>query len=437
MSEKAHLKKKKIKLKRSQKLTKFGQKIYLCCSNFQNNTLWESACSCSFGFIFSLVPLILIILTILVGIIRVSPGIINYFLSFASSIESVIDINPVINNILNSKNFHFVDIFLAVWILWMARKLGLSVTLAMTRIFKAASKRKNIFNQLFAFLTEFLIIVVITSVIIISFSINQLASSDVFEPIREYLPDIVNQNSHIIISLVMYAIFFICTFFIYRVTSGTKPPVSLCFFYAILSTTGFFVISFLINKFMNLTNYNIVYGTISTIVILMMRIYFFFLFFLFNAQMIYVSQFFDTLLLSEIYLLPSQETKGWLSSFQRMMFINPAALRTTDNTKSYNASDIIFQKGYKADCVYYLYKGEMTEETEQGIIHHEKGDFIGEVSCITNQSYTGDGVAVTACKFIVFSQKEFQELMQKSPKAAAKAISKISEATASLYDENK
>ena len=78
----------------------------------------------------------------------------------------------------------------------------------------------------------------------------------------------------------------------------------------------------------------------------------------------------------------------------------------------------------------------MTEENEQGIIHHEKGDFIGEVSCITNQTYSGDGVAVTACKFIVFSQEEFQELMQKSPKAAAKAISKISEATASLYDEN-
>ena len=186
MNDKARPKIKKIKLKRSQKLTKFGQKIYLCCSNFQNNTLWESASSCSFGFIFSFVPLLLIILTILVGIVKVSPSIINYFLSFATSIESIINITPVINSILNSKNFHFVDIFLALWILWMARKLGLSLMQAMSKIFRSASKRKNIFNQLFAFLTEFLIIVVITSVIIISFSLNQLASSRVFEPIREY-----------------------------------------------------------------------------------------------------------------------------------------------------------------------------------------------------------------------------------------------------------
>jgi len=425
---------KKIKLKRPQKLTKFGQKLYLCCSNFQKNTLWESASSCSFGFIFSFVPLLLIILTILVGIIRVSPSIINYFLSFATSIESIINITPVINSILNSKNFHFVDIFLALWILWMARKLGLSLMQAMSKIFRAASKRKNIFNQLFAFLTEFLIIVVITSVIIISFSLNQLASSRVFEPIREYLPDIVNENSHIIASLVMYVIIFICTFFIYRVLSGTKPPVFLCFFYAILSTTGFFVISFFINKFMNLTNYNIVYGTISTIVILMMRIYFFFIFFLFNAQMIYISQFFDTLLLSEIYLLPSNEKKGLLSSFQRMMFINPAALITTENMRTFKSGDIIFSKGDKAEYVYYLYRGEMVEETEQQIVHHEKGDFIGEIPCILNQPQPGDGVAITACRFIVFTKEEFRSLMQKSPKAASKAISRISEAPSSLSD---
>ena len=60
----------KIKLKRSQKLTKLGQIIYLTCTNFGSNNLLESASACSFGFIFSFVPLALIIFTVLVGIIR-------------------------------------------------------------------------------------------------------------------------------------------------------------------------------------------------------------------------------------------------------------------------------------------------------------------------------------------------------------------------------
>ena len=78
----------KIKLKRSQRLTKMGQIVYLTCSNFEANNLWESASSCSFGFIFSFVPLALIILTVLVGIIRVSPGILEYVNVFAQEIES-------------------------------------------------------------------------------------------------------------------------------------------------------------------------------------------------------------------------------------------------------------------------------------------------------------------------------------------------------------
>ena len=119
----------KIKLKRSQKLTKMGQIIYLTCSNFQGNDLWQSASACSFGFIFSFVPLALIIFTILVGIIRVSPGILEYVNALGAEIESIVDIKPFINNIMNKRNFHVVDIFLGVWIVWMARKLFQSMNL--------------------------------------------------------------------------------------------------------------------------------------------------------------------------------------------------------------------------------------------------------------------------------------------------------------------
>lgn len=423
----------KIKLKKSQKLKKFGQKLYLCCSNFQNNNLWESASSCSFGFIFSFVPLTLIILTILIGIIRVSPGIINYALSFAQEIEAIVNITPFIQNILEMKNFHFVDIFLAVWIIWMARKLFLSIMQAMTKIFRSVSKRKNIFNQLFVFISEFIIVIVIASVIIFSFTINQMISSSLFEPIRDFLPDIVNQNSHLIVTLIMYFIIFICTIFVYRVISGINPPILLCIFYALLSTVSSFVISIFITKFMNLTKYNIVYGTISTVVILMMRVYFFFVFFLFFAQMIYVTQYFDTLLLSEIYLLPSNETKNIITSFRRMMFINPAALKTTENTKFFSAGDNIFMQGDKSDKVYYLRKGKIMEETDKQPVIYEQGSFIGEVECILNQPRNGTATAITDCKMLIFSNEEFQELMQKSPKAATKAISKISKATTQLY----
>ena len=428
------IKKIKIKLKHSQKIKKFGQKLYLCCSNFQNNTLWESASSCSFGFIFSFIPLVLIILTILTGIFRISPGIINYTLKFADTIQSIVNITPFIQTILNMKTFHVIDIVLAFWIIWMARKLFISIMQAMTKIFRSVSKRKNILNQLFVFLLEFLIVVIIAAVIIFSFVMNQLVTSSSFDQIREFFPKIVNENSHHIVTLIMYFVIFICTIFVYRIMAGTKPPVLLCIFYAALSVLAFFLISLLINKFTNFTKYNVVYGTISSFVILMMRVYFFFIFFLFFAQMIYVSQFFDTLLLSEIYLLPTIETKGLMPSFRRMMFVNPAALKTTVNSKFYKAGDLIFSKGDSAEQIYYIRKGKIMEETEASPVFHESGEFVVEAQCILNQPRIGNCLAVQDSKLLVFSKDEFMDLMQKSPKAASKAISKISEETATIYN---
>lgn len=418
----------KIKLKRSQKLTKLGQIVYLTCSNFQGNNLWESASSCSFGFIFSFVPLALIILTVLVGILRVSPGILEYVNAFAGEIESIVDIKPFLNNIIDKRNFHIVDVFLAVWIVWMARKLFQSIVQALNKIFNSVTKRRGILNQAIVFISEFILVIIIASVIIFAFAFNQLIASNFFEPLQEFLPAIVSQNSHTVVTIAMYFMIFICTLFAYKFIIGIHPPIWLCFIYALLDTVCFYFISLWVSKFLNLTNYNIVYGTISTIIILMLKVYFFFVFFLFFAQMIYVTQNFELLLKCEVYLLPDSERKGWMIQLRRMLFINPAALKTTTNARMLHEGDIIFNSGDKADNVYYIRTGTITEEFENGESQtFSKGSFVGDTLCLLDETFRGTGTATTDCKIIIFSSSEFKELMKKSPKAASKALTKLSE----------
>ena len=418
----------KIKLKRSQRLTKLGQIVYLTCSNFQGNNLWESASSCSFGFIFSFVPLALIILTVLVGILRVSPGILEYVNVFAGEIESIVDIKPFLNNIIDKRNFHIVDVFLAIWIIWMARKLFQSIVQALNKIFNSVTKRRGILNQAIVFISEFILVIIIASVIIFTFAFNQLIASNFFEPLQEFLPAIVSQNSHTVVTIAMYFMVFICTLFAYKFISGIHPPLWLCFIYALLDTVCFYFISLWVSKFLNLTNYNIVYGTISTIIILMLKVYFFFVFFLFFAQMIYVTQNFELLLKCEVYLLPDSERKGWMIQLRRMLFINPAALKTTTNTRMLQAGDVIFNSGDKADNVYYIRTGTITEEFENGESQtFEKGAFVGDTICLLDERFRGTGKASTDCKLIIFTAAEFKELMKKSPKAASKALSKLAE----------
>ncbi|MBO4320309.1 MAG: YihY/virulence factor BrkB family protein [Treponema sp.] len=415
------------KNKRSQKITKLGQVFYLTCSNFLGNNLWESASACSFGFIFSFVPLALIIFTILVGILRVNPALLEYLNAFSTEIETIVDIKPFIDNIINKRNFHIVDVFLAVWIIWMARKMFLSIVRAMNKIFNSKTKHRGILNQALMLISEFILVILIAAIIIFIFGFNQLVSLSFFEPLKNFLPSIVNQSSNTIVSLVIYFVIFIFTFFAYRVISGTKPPLWLCFICGLLDSICFYFISVWVSEFMNLTNYNIVYGTISTIIILMLKVYLFFTFFLFFAQMIYVIQNFQLLLECEVYLMPSSEKKGWLLSMRRILFVNPASLKTATNAKSFIDGEVIFEAGQKADSVYYIRKGIIREEIGDEFIEHEKGSFVGDTLCLLDENFRGKGTAVGDCKVLVFTAQEFKSFMGKSPQAASKALSKMTE----------
>lgn len=414
--------------------SRFGQILYLTLSNFTKNALWESASACAFGFIFSFIPVTMIIFTVLVGILRIYPNIYNFIISFTEQFDAVVKITPVLDRLLQIRSFSSFNIFLAVWIIWMARKLFNSIIIAMNKVFRSVSKRKSWFNQILTFIIEFSITLIIAVIIIAAFIFSQIMSLPFFQTILAYFPLLEKQSSSNLATFVLYFILFISTVIAYRIIPGTKPLLRRCVFYAALSTAAFFIVSWFLNMFMNVTNYNAVYGTISSLVVLMMKVYLFFIIFLFCAQMIYVSQFFDTLLRSEIYLLPAFESKGMGNYLRRFLFINPSEIQTEHNTVRLAIGEILYRKEDKVTKVYFLKSGAITEASDKGFTLRSQGCFLGDVQCILNQTYQADAQALADCELISFTAEEFMDIIERSHHAARKAISKISEYTATAYN---
>lgn len=412
--------------------SRFGQMLYLTISNFSKNAMWESASACAFGFIFSFVPVTMIIFTVLVGILKIYPNIYNFIISFTSQFDSVVTITPVLDNMLEIRSFSSFNIFLGVWVIWMARKLFNSIITALNKVFRSVSPRKSWFNQVLTFIIEFAITLIIAVVIIAAFIFSQILSLPFFQTILEYFPLLQKQSSSNLGTFVLYLILFISTVIAYRIIPGTKPLLRRCVFYAALSTVTFFIVSHLLNMFMNVTNYNTVYGTISSLVVLMMKVYMFFIIFLFCAQMIYVSQFFDTLLRSEIYLLPPYSCKTLGDYLRRFLFINPSEIQTPENTVHLEIGETLYHKNDKVTKVYFLKSGAISEAAEHGFTLRSQGCFLGDVQCILNQTYQADTQALAECELISFTADEFMQIIEKSHHAARKAISKISEYTSDL-----
>ena len=414
--------------------SRFGQMLYLTLSNFTKNAMWESASACAFGFIFSFIPVTMIIFTVLVGILRIYPNIYNFIVSFTDQFDSVVKITPVLNKMLEIRSIKSFNIFLGVWIIWMARKLFNSIIIAMNKVFRSVSKRKSWFNQILTFIIEFSITLIIAVIIIAAFIFSQIISLPFFQTLLTYFPLLEKQSSSNLATFVLYFILFISTVIAYRIIPGTKPLRRRCIFYAALSTVTFFIVSCFLNMFMNFTNYNAVYGTISSLVVLMMKVYLFFIIFLFCAQMIYVSQFFHTLLKSEIYQLPPSDSKGMGAYLRRFLFINPSQIQTQDNTVKLTTGEILYKSDDKVEKVYYLKSGAVTEASGKGFTLRSQGTFLGDVQCILNQTYQATAEALSDCELISFTAEEFMQIIERSHHAARKAISKISEYTATAYN---
>ena len=412
--------------------SRFGQILYLTISNFSKNAMWESASACAFGFIFSFIPITLIIFTVLAGIIQVYPNIYNFVMSFADEIQSIIDITPILNKLMQVRSIKSFNIFLAVWVIWMARKLFNSIVFAMNRVFRSVSKRKNWFNQLITFIIEFSITFLVAIILIFVFAFIQLLSMPFFQNFLSAFPWIFKQSSYSIGTFILYFILFVSTVIAYRIIPGTKPLMRRCIFYAALSSVAFFVVSFFLNLFLNVTNYNAIYGTISSLVVLMLKVYLFFIIFLFCAQMIYVSQFFEPLLRSEIYQLPGFESKGIDNYLRRFLFINPSEIQTDKNTIFLKPEDILYKADQKVSYVFFIKKGAISEASEKGFTLRTQGAFLGDVQCILNQTYQSTATALAECEIISFTSEEFMQIIERSHHAARKAISKISEYTAGL-----
>ena len=187
-------------------ITRFSQILYLTISNFTKNALWESAAACSFGFIFSFIPITLIIFTVLIGIIQFYPNIYNFIISFAKEIQNIVNILPLLDKLMQIRSVKSFNIFLAVWVIWMARKLFNSIIISMNKVFRSVSKRKSWFNQLLTFIIEFVITLIIAVIIIAAFAFIQILSMPFFQSILSNFPVLFKQSSHNIGIFVLFSL---------------------------------------------------------------------------------------------------------------------------------------------------------------------------------------------------------------------------------------
>lgn len=402
-----------------------SQIVYLTVRAFFQNNLGICASACTLGFIFSFIPLLMLGLAIFIGVLHTFPNILEEFSSVLKNIAPFFDVNSYISGLESGFVLNWVNVFLALFVIWMARKMFSCVIQSLSLIFKTVSPRRPVLNEIFTFAGEVLLVIVTGFTFFASFVTRQVFKFTIFESFASTFPFLFSHLSNFLVNLVLYVIIFLMTFFAYKFCSGTKPKTRLCLISALACTLFFYVAITIISFFMNRANYDTIYGVLSSLIILLFEVYIFFNLFLLFAQMIFSVQFFYSSLLAELYLLPPSNVKTFADILRRAIFITPSAAMAEKNTITVPAGKKIYSLGESVEAVYYLICGSVKEIRNNSEKNLSEGKFFGDLDFMIDTTHHTEAVALTECKIVKISIEDFDSLLDKNPKAALKAMTRL------------
>ena len=402
------------------------------------------ALSCAFGFLFSLIPIIIMIAAVLTRFLHTSPELLYGFLENAKKWIDTANLHAMANYLLAQRRPTLFEVIIGITIFFFARRFFYTVMQSVRRIFHGPIDPRPLLAQLIAVAGEVLLVVIAAAAVFIisaakPFFYTIARSTENFAFFLPFIGSGFAKMLPLLFNTVPYLLIWIFAALTFRFASGTKPEFKTCAFSALLCALIFALVGYVFTLFTDTVKYNLIYGFLGTLMVMLLKVSIFFSLFLFFAQYVYVSQFFDSLLLAELYLLPDRGETDIFLGIRRMLFIRPdrflkaaaqgeSCERNGDRPvlEKKKAGSLIFSKGDTDTDVYYLAQGSVELLRENNIAYLDRGSFFGELNVLLNEPRNATARAATDIQLIKISERRFTELLNSSPEAVRKTLSLIS-----------
>jgi membrane protein len=113
----------------------------------------------------------------------------------------------------------------------------------------------------------------------------------------------------------------------------------------------------LLSKFFNVAQYNVIYGVLGSLILMVIWIYISFVLFFFFAEYTLVSDKIDILLLERLYIFKlNQDIKE--KKIEKFLFSHPKRL-FEKYARRYQPGDILFRENDESTDIYFIYLGSI------------------------------------------------------------------------------
>lgn len=280
------------------------QYLFLTFKKFFENYLLSFASDCAFGFLFSAIPILMMIITALVRVFNATPEAVSALLGFLNRFSEYFDANAFVDSVFSVEKLTSVEVLLGISIFLMARRFFASLTRSMSCIFHTKVSVRPLYTQIFIIISEIVLVIIIALFFIIIFSFRSFFMSSLYPILISESSKINGILSNALLQHMPYILMTLFIFIFYRFGSGVQPKGTASFSSAFLCTITFFLLQKILHAFFGYSQYNYIYGMLVKLMLLLIEVYAFFILFLFFAEFLFVTQFYDEITAERELLAP-------------------------------------------------------------------------------------------------------------------------------------
>ena len=362
---------------------------------------------------------------ILIRILHTSvDSILSYFDLSAIFIDSK-RISTIIEDITQLKKIGVFEILLGLFTIWMSKNFFFSVMKGIRHINNEQNKHRPLWANLFNIISEIVFVIGISIAVFLTVAVRKILNSSLLD---SYFSKMLLTTFEMIFRFLPEIMMFLLISFTYHFAPGTKPKWKLCFFNSFLCTVTFAIVRFFFKLFLNFYNYNMIYGVLSNLIVLLIEVSIFFYLFFFFAQNVYVNQFFNLLIISELFRLPSKDRKNKLAQLHRKLFLNSAPLLKAGlKTNVLNTDETIYNEGDESRYIYFVLHGNVKCEKD-GFppIYFDEGQAFGEREFILSKKRTSKAVCQEKTTILEIPENILTKLIKTSPDVNKKIMLSLS-----------
>lgn len=396
------------------------RRIYLTFSFFGSKSLINHAASGAFYFLLSVVPLALFFVFVLDTWLSGYGKVSDYFFQLLSNINPAINRKFFENLGLLKGSSSFYGVVGAVGLLWSSRLVFTSIRNGFDIIFPSNKKRGLIKNNLVSLIFLPITFVAVLSLFITSAVIKQINKAVEIFHLQEFI-DLSFLNTITNYYPVILALFII--FILYKFIPRVKVKGTYALAGAILFIISIYLTQKILGAFIGASQYNIIYGVISALIIALIWTYILFILFYFYATFIYVMSHY-----TELEIVKYYETVHYKSFFLDKLMYTSALSSVKKYELKINRDDKIFSCDEAGGYIFMLLSGIVFLERDKKFIADiAVNTFFGETGVLGDCMYNSDAVCQVPGYVLKIPKEMYEKMIAVSPNLSNEILNNVIE----------